>query len=47
MKKEIYSQPISEILEVRLNGSLLTTSGEMNANSWTEGNSNWWVDNED
>ena len=44
--KEIYSQPTSKLLVVRFEKRILNTSGEMNARSWTSGESDWFDDDE-
>ncbi len=46
-KKMAYEAPKTQALSVRFDGTILTVSGEMNAKSWTTGNSSWWEDDDE
>ena len=46
-KKLAYEAPKTQALSVRFDGTILTVSGEMNAKSWTTGNSSWWEDDDE
>ena len=43
-KKLAYEAPKTETQELRFEGALLTTSGDVSAKSWTPGSSNWFDD---
>ena len=43
-KKSLYEAPTTNILVVRFEGALLTVSGDMEAKSWTAGQTIWFND---
>ena len=46
-KKLAYEAPKTESLVVRFEESLLTVSGDMEAKSWTAGQTNWFDDDDE
>ena len=42
--KQTYEAPEAVTLVVRFEGALLTVSGDMEAKSWTAGQTNWFDD---
>lgn len=42
--KKDYESPTTNIIEICINGAILNTSGEMSANPWTPGQSDWFND---
>jgi hypothetical protein len=42
--KQVYETPTTESLELRFEGGIMKTSGDVDANSWTPGESNWFDD---
>ena len=43
-EKQTYEAPEAVTLVVRFEGALLTVSGDMEAKSWTTGQTNWFDD---
>jgi|GEM_PF-3381801 len=42
--KHTYLSPETDLLVVRFEESILSTTGNMNASGWTSGSSNWFDD---
>ncbi len=43
-EKQLYTAPAADLLVVRFEEALLTTSGDMAAKSWTAGEADWFDD---
>ncbi len=42
--KKDYESPTTRVLEIHIKGAILNTSGTMNPDSWTSGQSDWFND---
>lgn len=43
-KEQGYESPTTDLINLRIESGILTISGDVGANSWTEGQNDWWSD---